>query len=158
MGTGSPREVWRRMWPAVALAGVIGLSVVAHLVWARWREGIGAGRVDRDAPGARSAGHAPLVALWMVSPSMAISLSAPAFRRERQLTATERWTALRYALLHWRYFPTDLWSVETQWLAPDNFQEDPTPVVARRTSPTNIGLQLLGTVSAYDLGFLRAAR
>jgi len=154
MGTGSPREVWRRMWPAVALAGVIGLSVVAHLVWARWRGGGSAQAVWTGThPALDLLVTLPLVALWMVSPSMAISLSAPAFRRERQLTATERWTALRYALLHWRYFDRFV-SVETQWLAPDNFQEDPTPVVARRTSPTNIGLQLLGTVSAYDLGFL----
>ena len=45
-------------------------------------------------------------------------------------------------------------SAETQWLAPDNYQDDPSPVVAQRTSPTNIGLQMLGIVSAYDLGFL----
>ncbi|MDQ3516242.1 MAG: hypothetical protein M3403_05650, partial [Gemmatimonadota bacterium] len=45
-------------------------------------------------------------------------------------------------------------SEETQWLAPDNFQEDPNPVVAMRTSPTNIGLQLLSIVSAVDLGFI----
>ena len=42
----------------------------------------------------------------------------------------------------------------TQWLAPDNFQEDPEPVVAPRTSPTNIGLQLMSIVSARDLGFI----
>src|SRR5262249_47667333 len=47
-------------------------------------------------------------------------------------------------------------SQATHWLAPDNFQEDPEPVVAMRTSPTNIGLQLLATVSAYDLGFITA--
>src|SRR6185436_10323730 len=35
-----------------------------------------------------------------------------------------------------------------------NFQDDPEPVTAMRTSPTNIGLQLLSTVSAYDLGFI----
>src|SRR6185503_11815412 len=44
-------------------------------------------------------------------------------------------------------------TAETHWLAPDNFQEDPAPVVAMRTSPTNIGLQLLSTASAHDLGF-----
>ena len=32
--------------------------------------------------------------------------------------------------------------------------DHPSPVVASRTSPTNIGLQLLATVSACDLGFL----
>src|SRR5262249_25019355 len=61
--------------------------------------------------------------------------------------------ALRYALLHWRFFDRFV-TQETNWLAPDNFQEDPEPVVAMRTSPTNIGLQLLATVSAYQLGFL----
>ena len=30
----------------------------------------------------------------------------------------------------------------------------PTPLIASRTSPTNIGLQLLATASAADLGFL----
>ena len=39
-------------------------------------------------------------------------------------------------------------------LPPDNFQEDPTPVVAHRTSPTNIGLYLLSTVAARDFGWL----
>jgi cyclic beta-1,2-glucan synthetase len=38
-------------------------------------------------------------------------------------------------------------------LPPDNFQEDPQPVVARRTSPTNIGLYLLCVVSARDFGW-----
>ena len=37
-------------------------------------------------------------------------------------------------------------------LPPDNFQEDPTPVVAHRTSPTNLGLYLLSVVSARDSG------
>ena len=68
-----------------------------------------------------------------------------------------RTAALRYALLHWRFFERFA-TAETNWLAPDNFQEDPAPVVAMRTSPTNIGLQLLATVSAYDLGFLSAER
>ncbi len=95
----------------------------------------------------------PLVALWVVSPTIANALSAPVVRRERQLNVSERWAALRYALRHWRYFDRFV-SADTQWLAPDNFQDDPTPVVAPRTSPTNVGLQLLSIVSAYDLGFL----
>src|SRR5207237_990546 len=39
-------------------------------------------------------------------------------------------------------------------LPPDNFQEDPSPVVARRTSPTNMGLYLLATLAARDFGWL----
>ena len=45
---------------------------------------------------------------------------------------------------------------EENWLPPDNFQEDPVPVVAHRTSPTNIGLLLLSTVAAHDLGYVGA--
>src|SRR5207244_4795172 len=41
-------------------------------------------------------------------------------------------------------------------LPPDNFQEDPKPVVAHRTSPTNLGLYLLSTVAARDFGWIGA--
>ena len=139
------------MWPAVAIAGIAALAVVARLLRTR----------GLDPAVSWTAGHQvlflvatlPLIVLWIVSPSTANALSAPAVRRERQLSASERWTALRYALLHWRYFDRFV-SADTQWLAPDNFQDDPTPVIAPRTSPTNVGLQLLSIVSAYDFGFL----
>ncbi|MFL5517473.1 MAG: hypothetical protein ACJ8DJ_15060, partial [Gemmatimonadales bacterium] len=60
---------------------------------------------------------------------------------------------MRYALLHWCFFERFA-GPETHWLAPDNFQAEPEPVVAMRTSPTNVSLQLLATVSAWDLGFM----
>src|SRR6185295_4623167 len=74
-------------------------------------------------------------------------------RRNLVLDADQRASSLRYALRHWRYFDRFV-NAETHWLVPDNFQESPEPVVASRTSPTNIGLQLLSTMSACDLGFL----
>ncbi len=39
-------------------------------------------------------------------------------------------------------------------LAPDNFQEDPKPVLAHRTSPTNLGLYLLSAIAAHDFGWI----
>ena len=39
-------------------------------------------------------------------------------------------------------------------LPPDNFQETPSPAVAHRTSPTNIGLYLLSIVAARDFGWI----
>lgn len=39
-------------------------------------------------------------------------------------------------------------------LPPDNFQEEPAPIVAHRTSPTNIGLYLLSAIAAHDFGWL----
>ena len=43
---------------------------------------------------------------------------------------------------------------EDHGLPPDNFQETPEPRVAHRTSPTNIGMGLLATLAAHDLGFI----
>ena len=84
----------------------------------------------------------PLLLLWALSPVVAHALSAPALRRALRLAADERDRAMRYALFHWRFFERFV-GEETQWLAPDNYQETPEPIVALRTSPTNIGLQLL---------------
>ena len=53
----------------------------------------------------------------------------------------------------WRYFRSFL--VEKyNFLIPDNLQQIPESVVAERTSPTNISLSMLATLSAYDLGFI----
>ncbi|MEJ2206847.1 MAG: phosphorylase, partial [Gemmatimonadota bacterium] len=41
-------------------------------------------------------------------------------------------------------------------LPPDNFQEDPEPVIAHRTSPTNLGLYLLSATVARDFGWIGA--
>ena len=69
------------------------------------------------------------------------------------LDADERRALRRVARKTWRFF--DTFVVERgHHLAPDNYQEDPGGMVAWRTSPTNIGLQLLSYANAYDLGYL----
>jgi cyclic beta-1,2-glucan synthetase len=137
------RGTWRAMWPAVGLAALIlalaTLTLVSHSHHLRW---VAFGAVVL-----------PLVALWSVAPAIAHSLSTPAPTRQPRLSADDRRTALRYARLHWQYFDTFV-DASTNWLAPDNFQDDPKPETAMRVSPTNIGLQLLSTVSARDLGFI----
>ncbi len=42
-------------------------------------------------------------------------------------------------------------------LPPDNFQETPEPIVASRTSPTNIGVYLLSVISARQFGWISFA-
>ncbi len=50
------------------------------------------------------------------------------------------------------------WSVpRTTGSIPDNYQEDRQDVIAHRTSPTNIGLQLLSTLAACDFGYISYA-
>jgi cyclic beta-1,2-glucan synthetase len=136
--------VWRTMWPAVAIPMVLlalGFRAALHSA-----EG-------EDRFWAMMGAALPLMLLWFGSPWIAQEISAPVVRRERRLPPASRAAAMRYALLHWRFFERFV-GEETHWLAPDNFQEDPAPVVAMRTSPTNIGLQLLATVSAHDHGFI----
>ncbi|HSG35488.1 MAG TPA: glycosyl transferase, partial [Sphingomonadaceae bacterium] len=53
----------------------------------------------------------------------------------------------------WRFFESFVTPAD-HMLPPDNFQEDPAPVLAHRTSPTNLGLYLLSVVSARDFGWI----
>ncbi|HUF25507.1 MAG TPA: glucoamylase family protein [Gemmatimonadaceae bacterium] len=146
---GGAGAVWRGMLPAVAIA-VAALVAIAARGFLIWRGGQDA---EPGWPLWELAAVLPVIALWLASPAVAHAVSASPGRRERRLPAARRAEAMRYALLHWRYFERFV-SADTNWLAPDNFQEEPRPVVAMRTSPTNVGLQLLSTVSAYDLGFI----
>ncbi|HKE58553.1 MAG TPA: glucoamylase family protein, partial [Pyrinomonadaceae bacterium] len=95
----------------------------------------------------------PFVAIWLASPLVAYWLSKPRPPERKQLTEKETRFARDVARRTWRFFETFV-GPEDNWLPPDNFQEDPTPVVAHRTSPTNIGLLLLATHSAHDLGYI----
>ena len=95
----------------------------------------------------------PILLLWIVAPVVAHQAGQEPTVPDRRLPRKRRPQAMRYALLHWRFFERFA-NERSGWLAPDNFQENPQPVVAMRTSPTNIGLQLLSTMSAYDLGII----
>jgi cyclic beta-1,2-glucan synthetase len=93
-------------------------------------------------------------ALWFVSPAMALWASRSArTTTDEQLTVPEARTLRRIARQTWRYFETFVTPTE-HMLPPDNFQETPNPVVAHRTSPTNIGLYLLSVTCARDLGWI----
>ncbi|MDT8871464.1 hypothetical protein RAA17_11235 [Komagataeibacter rhaeticus] len=86
----------------------------------------------------------PAIAMW----ASRTPVIAARTRSSRTDIRTLRMTARRT----WRFFET-FTTPDDNMLPPDNFQEDPTPVLARRTSPTNIGLYLLCTASARDFGW-----
>lgn len=91
---------------------------------------------------------------WVASPVVARFVShspRPAGRLEMSDAdaSTLRLTARRT----WRFFETFVTAADHH-LPPDNFQEDPAPALARRTSPTNMGLYLLSVASARDFGWL----
>ena len=47
-----------------------------------------------------------------------------------------------------------IYNEENNFLPPDNYQESRNVKIVDRTSSTNIGLELLAIISAYDLGFI----
>ncbi|HTV01669.1 MAG TPA: glucoamylase family protein, partial [Luteitalea sp.] len=95
----------------------------------------------------------PFVVGWLLAPAIALRLSAPRERRRRPLSPDERAQVRRLARKTWHFFETFVGPGD-HWLPPDNFQEVPSPVVARRTSPTNVGMSLLAGLAARDLGYL----
>jgi cyclic beta-1,2-glucan synthetase len=96
----------------------------------------------------------PFLLLWMGSPAMARWVSSPGLAaRTSALSVADARTLRLIARRTWRFFTTFV-GPEDHSLPPDNFQEDPKPVVAHRTSPTNLGLYLLSTVAARDFGWI----
>ncbi|PYI62181.1 MAG: hypothetical protein DMC60_03170 [Verrucomicrobia bacterium] len=69
------------------------------------------------------------------------------------LTSDDRRFLRAVARRTWRYFD-DFVGPQTSWLPPDNVQETPRREIFMRTSPTNIGLSMLATVSANDFGYI----
>ena len=130
--------VFRQMWTAPALAAALGLAVVAL------------------APGS-FAWALPVLALWAVSPVLAYRTGLPKEDKELRLDADERMALRQAARQTWRFFE-EIITAEDHWLVPDNYQDNRADPIAHRTSPTNIGLQLLASVAAWDFGYISTAQ
>src|SRR5438128_154523 len=129
------RGFYQRMGGGVALA----IAAAAAIAWGRptaWPVAL------------------PFLLLWAASPVAARSISVPSpAARTTPLSPTDARALRLIARRTWRFFSTFV-GAEDHALPPDNFQEDPRPVVAHRTSPTNLGLYLLSIVAAHDFGWI----
>ncbi|MGR8980317.1 MAG: GH36-type glycosyl hydrolase domain-containing protein [Gammaproteobacteria bacterium] len=97
---------------------------------------------------------APFLLLWWLAPVIARALSLPPRLDLDESLQPEDSVQLRLIGRRiWRFFTTFV-TKEENYLPPDNFQEDPSPVIAHRSSPTNFGLYLLSVVTARDFGWL----
>ncbi|HSK69122.1 MAG TPA: hypothetical protein VLA21_07655, partial [Candidatus Limnocylindria bacterium] len=122
-----------RMWPALpagaALAAAASLSTM---------------------PLAGQAAYALLAAVWAASPLVAYLISLGG--RKKGLPAPDGdGMLLDTARRTWRFF-RDYATPQNHFLAPDNYQLGRQDPVTAKTSPTNIGLQLLSALAARDLG------
>ncbi|MFC6487956.1 GH36-type glycosyl hydrolase domain-containing protein [Nitratireductor sp. GCM10026969] len=95
----------------------------------------------------------PFALLWLTAPALALWASRSPKAGPRLAISDPDATELRLiARRTWRFFETFV-TPEDNMLPPDNFQEDPKPALAHRTSPTNIGLYLVSAVAARDFGW-----
>jgi cyclic beta-1,2-glucan synthetase len=95
----------------------------------------------------------PLLIGWAASPYIATRISQPEQKPARRISPAQERKLRLLSRSTWLYFEHFV-GPEDRWLPPDHFQEDPRGLVAHRTSPTNIGLMLLSTLSAHDLGYI----
>jgi len=131
----SPRALaWRTMWPSALLAALLcAATVLLH-------------------PNALPVALL-LCLLWALAPEIARAISAPLASRAEPLSPAQRRQLRLLARRTWRFFDAFV-GPNDQWLPVDNHQEEPNEQTAHRTSPTNIGLLLTATLSAYDFGYI----
>ena len=99
---------------------------------------------------------APVLLLWLLSPVAGWWISMPIEPPVPDLSIDQRAFLRTSARRTWRYFARFV-GPQDNWLPPDNFQEYPAPLIASRTSPTNIGMSLLANLAACDFGYISAA-
>jgi cyclic beta-1,2-glucan synthetase len=94
----------------------------------------------------------PFAAAWIASPAIACWASRVSASNRAVVSSADSRALRMMARRTWRFFETFVTTADNL-LPPDNFQEDPAPELAHRTSPTNIGLYLLSAVAAHDFGW-----
>ncbi|EQB02179.1 cellobiose phosphorylase [Sphingobium baderi LL03] len=128
------RAAWRGMWISPLVAGAAGAALAF---------------IRPDA----LAVAAPLLALWLAAPEIAIAIGRPIRPKIEPISPEERLFLRKVARRTWLYFETFV-RPEDNWLPPDNYQEPPDEEVAHRTSPTNVGVMLLAGATAWKLGHI----
>jgi cyclic beta-1,2-glucan synthetase len=136
-GTADPRTIVRELGPSTLFALALATSLILVEPLALL-------------------GTAPLLLAWAAAPALALWTARPSRRapaRAEPAPAIDDQRLRRLARRTWAYFERVV-GPEDHWLPPDHLQEHPKGEVAHRTSPTNVAMALLSTISAYDLGYL----
>jgi len=94
---------------------------------------------------------------WLAFPWIAERVSQSRTEEKYRPDHAESETLRKIARKTWNFYESFVSELDN-WLIPDNYQEEPKPIVAHRTSPTNMGLLLLATCSAHDFGYLTGGR
>lgn len=92
--------------------------------------------------------------LWIVAPVAAWYISLDK-SQENEISNENAEYLKTIGKSTWQFFKDHI-NEENHYLMTDNYQEDRKKKVVDRTSSTNIGLELLAIISAYDLGYIDA--
>ena len=95
--------------------------------------------------------------IWAASPALIPWVNGKPLRKFVKLSEDQKLFLRDISRKTWAFFEYFVGPGDN-WLPPDNFQEHPYPIVAHRTSPTNIGLSLLANLAAYDFGYIHAGQ
>lgn len=134
----SNRALRTVLWLEMLWSPLLAVGIAALVAWLRPTALIFAG---------------PILVAWAVAPEIARWISMPRAPRNPPLDAADEKRLRLLARRTWLFFETFVGPAD-QWLPIDNYQEAPREQTAHRTSPTNIGLMLLSTLSAYDFGYI----
>ncbi len=127
-------QTWRQMFGTAVISLLLGAAVAVIKPAALWTA-------------------FPFLAAWLLAPQIAYVISQPQAHVTTPLSEDQGRQVRRLARRTWAFFeqfagPND------HWLPPDHYQESPLGNVAHYTTPTNIGLFLVSTLSAFDQGYL----
>ena len=92
--------------------------------------------------------------LWIVAPIIMNYISKPIITKKKfdELDNNEKNYILEIGKKTWSFFKENM-NEKSNFLPPDNYQENRKEKIVYRTSPTNIGLALLSVVASYDLNY-----
>ncbi len=130
-------EIWGEMSASLVFAILLGAAVAIFNPSALWVA-------------------LPFLIAWLIAPQVAYVISQPVTHVTAPLTETQRRQVRRLARRTWAFFE-QFAGPDDHWLPPDHYQESPRGNVAHYTTPTNIGLFLVSTLSAYDFGYMGLA-
>jgi cellobiose phosphorylase len=137
-GKNTLRSVLTKMWFAPALSVALVILLVQQfptsLAWAM-----------------------PFLLVWFASPVIVWWISREKVIRKAHLSPEDKKYLRILGRRTWAFFEQHVTAAEN-WLPPDNLQQYPVPVIAHRTSPTNIGMSLLSALAAHDFGWLGTRR
>jgi cyclic beta-1,2-glucan synthetase len=95
----------------------------------------------------------PILLVWSLSPVIVNLVGKPLSSEKSTLNEGQKLYLRALSRKTWSFFEHFV-TQNDNWLPPDNLQQFPKPVIAHRTSPTNIGLSLLANLAACDFGYL----